>query len=118
VLTGHASEQVGVEAVNRGASSFLLKPANVVILNALINDYAQTVQFLRMSQTNQRSLKAITNDKALTLQEAIEKTEVQLLSNSLKRNRNNVSTVCEELGIPRTTLWRKLKAYNLEQKVE
>lgn len=47
VLTGHTSEEIGVEAIKQGAASFLTKPAPMLALLALIKDYSQTAKFRR-----------------------------------------------------------------------
>ena len=46
-LTGHTSEEIGLAAIRNGAASFLTKPANMVVLEALVRDYAQTAKFKR-----------------------------------------------------------------------
>ncbi len=51
-----------------------------------------------------------------TLRENIERVEREIIADSLARNNNLVSAVCQELGLGRTTLWRKLRQYELEQK--
>jgi DNA-binding NtrC family response regulator len=40
--------------------------------------------------------------------------EKDLIIRSIKKNDQNLSKVCAELGIGRTTLWRKMKRYNIE----
>jgi DNA-binding NtrC family response regulator len=40
--------------------------------------------------------------------------EKDLIIRSIKKNDQNLSKVCAELGIGRTTLWRKMKKYNIE----
>ena len=45
----------------------------------------------------------------MTLEEA----EKQLIQSSIKRNGNNISSVANELGITRPTLYSKIKKYNL-----
>jgi DNA-binding NtrC family response regulator len=51
--------------------------------------------------------------RGLTLRESLEQFERRLLADSLQRNDNTIATVCQELGVGRTTLWRKLKQYRL-----
>ena len=47
VLTGHSGEKFGIEAINRGAASFLAKPANPDHLLALIHDALKFSQLKR-----------------------------------------------------------------------
>ena len=48
-------------------------------------------------------------DQPLSLNEA----EKIVISNSIKRNRGNLSAVATELGIGRQTLYRKIKEYGI-----
>jgi len=43
----------------------------------------------------------------------LEEMEKQMITDSLKRNGNNLSVVAEKLGITRQTLYNKLRKYNL-----
>ncbi|MDR1436631.1 MAG: sigma-54 dependent transcriptional regulator [Candidatus Symbiothrix sp.] len=45
----------------------------------------------------------------------LEKAEKLLIQNSLKRNKDNLSTVAAELGITRPTLYSKIKKYNISE---
>jgi DNA-binding NtrC family response regulator len=48
-------------------------------------------------------------DKPIRLEEA----EKTVISNSIKRNKGNISAVAKELGVGRQTLYRKIKEYGL-----
>ena len=48
-----------------------------------------------------------------TLKDAVEKLEYSMITDSLNRNDNMLSAVCQELGMGRTTLWRKIKQYDI-----
>lgn len=48
-------------------------------------------------------------DKPISLEEA----EKAIISNSIKRNKGNISVVAKELGVGRQTLYRKIKEYGL-----
>ena len=45
---------------------------------------------------------------------SLEEWEKELIVESLKKNPSNLTKVCSELRIGRTTLWRKMKKYNIE----
>jgi DNA-binding NtrC family response regulator len=51
-----------------------------------------------------------------TLRDAIEQLERQLIADSLARHSHVLSAVCQELGLGRTTLWRKLRQYGIEER--
>lgn len=46
-LTGHTGDEVGHQAIKSGAASFMIKPADMVLLHSLIRDYVQTARFKR-----------------------------------------------------------------------
>jgi transcriptional regulator with PAS, ATPase and Fis domain len=43
----------------------------------------------------------------------IDEWEKKIILKSIERNFHNLSMVCRELKIGRTTLWRKMKKYNI-----
>jgi transcriptional regulator with PAS, ATPase and Fis domain len=45
---------------------------------------------------------------------SLEDWEKRLIVESVKKNSANLARVCSELGIGRTTLWRKMKKYNIQ----
>ena len=47
VLTGHTSDQIALESVQKGATSFLTKPPHLLSLQVLVRDYAKTAAFKR-----------------------------------------------------------------------
>ena len=53
-----------------------------------------------------------------TLKETVEEIEKEVISMTLKRHNNTLSSACRELGIGRTTLWRKMKDYNMNPNIE
>lgn len=52
---------------------------------------------------------------AITLREEIEALEKRIITEALSRNNYTLSLVCQELGLGRTTLWRKLRSYNIRE---
>jgi transcriptional activator for dhaKLM operon len=48
----------------------------------------------------------------------LDEMEKQIILKTLKQCKGNITRVAEVLGISRTTLWRKLKAYEIEVKVD
>jgi|Deesub1362A_J573_1020465.scaffolds.fasta_scaffold09590_2 DNA-binding NtrC family response regulator len=45
---------------------------------------------------------------------SLEEWEKELIIKSIQKHSHNLTKVCEELGIARTTLWRKMKKYNID----
>jgi len=45
---------------------------------------------------------------------SLEEWEKDIIAESIKKNSGNLSKVCSELKIGRTTLWRKMKKYNIQ----
>jgi DNA-binding NtrC family response regulator len=45
---------------------------------------------------------------------SLEEWEKELITESIKKNASNLAKVCSELRIGRTTLWRKMKKYNIQ----
>ena len=43
----------------------------------------------------------------------MEDVEKQTIANALQRNRQNITKAADELGMARTTLYRKMKRYDL-----
>lgn len=70
VLTGHRAKNIGIEALKRGASSFLAKPVDTLHLAALIKDgisYAQLSHAYELLslQHNSRSTVFLTNNSRM-----------------------------------------------------
>ena len=53
-----------------------------------------------------------------TLKEIVERLEMRLVAQSLKRNRWNYSKAARELGLSRGGLANKIKRYNIDQQVQ
>lgn len=54
----------------------------------------------------------LSND--LTRPKALEEWEKEIILESIKKHSHNLAMVCKELKIGRTTLWRKMKKYQIE----
>lgn len=104
VLTGHTDAEICREALRRGAASFMNKPADFSSLQALVADYGRSLK---------RRQPKIKVAGGTNLRLAVENLERQMIVESLDRNQNTLTAVCEELGIGRTTLWRKIRQYRL-----
>jgi DNA-binding NtrC family response regulator len=77
VLTGHGADEVGIKALQRGAASFLQKPADAAHLLALVSDavsYATLKQqYLRLSASSDNLLQLTgLSTKSKIMHEAIE----------------------------------------------
>lgn len=44
----------------------------------------------------------------------LEEWESALIRKSIEKHSHNLTSVCKELGIPRTTLWRKMGKYGIK----
>lgn len=56
ILTGHGEDKFGVEALQRGATSFLTKPVDVLHLKALIEDGLKFVELKKRNQELEEQL--------------------------------------------------------------
>lgn len=95
VLTGYSSIATTVEAIKRGASNYLCKPASVdEILNAFEDE--QTGAFFEVSSIENKPL-------------SVERLEWEYIQKTLVENNGNVSATARLLGMHRRTLQRKLQ---------
>lgn len=96
MLTGYASIATAVEAVKKGATNYLPKPANVTeILDAL-------------SVTNEVSEEVEENPEDLSVMSP-KRLEWEHIQRVLTKNDGNVSAAARELNMHRRTLQRKLQ---------
>lgn len=80
---------------------------------AMSSDSTINMEDLSLSFTNKLfDVSGVSREKSPP--ETLDDWEKNLIIRSIKKNSQNLSRVCSELGIGRTTLWRKMKKYNIE----
>ncbi|HAB56322.1 MAG TPA: two-component system response regulator [Cellvibrionales bacterium] len=92
VLTGYSSIATTVEAIKRGASNYLCKPASVDEILAAFNE----------NNINEQKL---VSSKPLS----VDRLEWEYIQKTLAENDGNVSATARALGMHRRTLQRKLQ---------
>jgi DNA-binding NtrC family response regulator len=80
---------------------------------AISSDATITPQDLALSFTN-KLFEMSTGPDQESPPETLDEWEKDLIIKSIRKNDQNLSKVSAELGIGRTTLWRKMKKYNIE----
>jgi len=84
------------ELENAIETAFVLCPSGLIQLKQLPD------QFRRLKESKENSSKLKLRD-----------IEIQVITEALKRNNYKKLATAEELGIDKTTLWRKMKKYNI-----
>ena len=116
-----------VKKLARSALKILLNydfPGNVrelenIIEHAIILTKGIEIQprnlpsYLRSEQIEVPGRAKISEEQDLAV---LEKVERDLIASALERNGGNIATAAKELGIHRTTLWRKMKRYGIASK--
>ena len=92
VLTGYSSIATTVEAIKRGASNYLCKPASVDEILAAFNEN-------NINEQKKVSSKPLSVDRL----------EWEYIQKTLSENEGNVSATARTLGMHRRTLQRKLQ---------
>ena len=130
LLIDHAVERINlrqakqIKKVSPSALRILLNydfPGNVrelenIIEHAVILSKGIAIQPRHLPAYLGRSQKDFTNRTTLPDGHdlaVLEKIEADLIARTLKRHGGSISAAAKELGIHRTTLWRKIKRYGL-----
>jgi DNA-binding NtrC family response regulator len=103
LLSSDRNVRGAVDAVRAGAWDYLTKP---VTTDALVQCVTEA---LSSGRSNGSTSAMIDIDAAITLDE-LERAAIEA---ALRRTRGNVTRAMKQLGIGRTTLYRKLKRYGL-----
>jgi DNA-binding NtrC family response regulator len=97
-------------------------PGNVRELKNIISSAAAistgpyiTTQDLSLSFTNR--FFDFASESKVAKPGTFQESEKNLIMNSIKKHSQNLAKVCDELGIGRTTLWRKMKKYNIDSTI-
>ena len=110
LLTARADEEATLQGLGIGADAYITKPFNIKILRQKISNLIQLRQQLR----NVYKGKQLQEDKLETIEaEDYEDKLMERLMNVINNHIGDadfsVETLCEEVGISRTSLHRKLK---------
>lgn len=129
ILSDHFLEKLCTEfgkpglRLSREAADFISRydfPGNVRELHNIISNAVAissgpeiTLQDLSLSFTSGIFDVACVKDE-INKPNTLEEWERDLIIKSIRKHSHNLGSVCTELGIGRTTLWRKMKKYNIE----
>ena len=113
----HFNKKIGkqIEKVSPKAMSYLVKysyPGNVRELENIVEHSFVMCSNNEISPEHLPS--NVLNENLINSQYNIEINEKDFILSVLDRNNHNKSKTANELGMHRTTLWRKLKEYNIE----
>jgi transcriptional regulator with PAS, ATPase and Fis domain len=87
---------------------------NIITCNTILVEHLPP--YIKKNRSNESSLvNNITSPDTyeLTLEETLSKAECRAIKAALKRNQQQRAQTAEELGISKTTLWRKMKKHDL-----
>lgn len=87
---------------------------NVYNFDQLIEDFLKkNEKFERDKETTENTIITLNKNNLNYLNEDINSWEVNRIVNALKQNDLSIQKAADELGMSRTTLWRKMKKYNI-----
>lgn len=116
VLTGEGDVPMAVTALQRGAYDFLEKPCPSAVLIATI-ERAWTARKLvlenRVLRAEKGAMRALETAQDESLSVQIEMVEKLLLERALRTHKGRVGEMANTLGLPRKTLYDKLKRHDL-----
>ena len=110
VLTGHADVPMAVRAMRDGAFHFLEKPCAAAELVAAVTDaHAHRSNAIRSRRAAVRDVDLAEG----TLTGRLAEVERQFIIDALRRHDGQAAKAAQALGLPRKTLYDKLKRYDL-----
>lgn len=119
-LTSHTSPHALATAVREGASECVTKPTDQNYMVKTVADAVEKYRLRMRVQELERGGAAALGDPSAFLNEVLEERPMKLdeleqraIIAAMKRTGGNVTQAMRELGIGRTTLYRKLKKYGM-----
>ncbi|EAQ49275.1 hybrid sensor histidine kinase/response regulator transcription factor [Leeuwenhoekiella blandensis] len=98
---------------NKGADDYMLKPFNVKVLRARIKNLIESRSFLLQTYTpkdNTVSSKAMEQKKLIDVEKEFLAEFHEIVYKNMQQGIKTVSVVAEEIGMSRSSLYRKIKA--------
>ncbi|TNJ45837.1 response regulator [Tamlana fucoidanivorans] len=111
LLTSRTSLIYKLEGLERGADDYISKPFNVVEFKARIKNLLESNARLKRKFTEQSVLQP--NEVTVTsIDERLYKKAVQIVEANISNGQFDVPFFCSELGVSRTMLFTKIKAWS------
>ncbi|MBD0724708.1 hybrid sensor histidine kinase/response regulator [Flavobacterium sp. L1I52] len=110
LLTSRSSLIYKLEGLEKGADDYISKPFNVVEFKLRIKNLLASVFRLKQKMS---SVDQLNQDELVlsSLDQELYKKAIQVVENNLGNEQFDVLFFCEELGVSRTVLFRKIKAW-------
>lgn len=119
-LTSHTAPHALAAAVREGATECVTKPTDQAFMSKTVGDSVEKFRLRRRVAELERGGPAALGDPTAFLNELLEERPMKLddleqraIVAAMKRTGGNVTQAMRELGIGRTTLYRKLKKYGM-----
>jgi DNA-binding NtrC family response regulator len=119
-LTSHTAQHALATAVREGATECVIKPTDQHYMAKTVADSVEKFRLRMRIQELERSGPGALGDVTAYLSEVLEERPMKLdeleqraIVAAMKRTGGNVTQAMRELGIGRTTLYRKLKKYGM-----
>ncbi|WP_200354106.1 hybrid sensor histidine kinase/response regulator transcription factor [Pelagicoccus mobilis] len=109
ILTARSSEEHTVEGIKAGADEYFAKPVNMIRLSARIENLLESRRRLK-ERFSQQLVVEPTELAVSSTDEAILRKAIEVVESRMKDESFDVDQFVTEMGMSRTTLYRKLKA--------
>ncbi|GIZ09519.1 two-component regulator propeller domain-containing protein [Flavobacterium sp. UMI-01] len=109
LLTSRSSLIYKLEGLESGADDYISKPFNIAEFKLRIKNLLTSIDRLRqkLSSTEQRQEDVVLS----SLDEELYKKAIQIVENNIGNEQFDILYFCEELGVSRTVLFKKIKAW-------
>lgn len=114
VLTGHSKHEYGIEALQRGAFTYIEKPANIDIVHAFIQDGLTVVELKRAHHKNQNGHPVISHELAIHSQSSAMRTVLPQIEFAAQTNQPLLIT--GETGTGKGVLARLIHSQSARKK--
>ncbi|WPR70104.1 two-component regulator propeller domain-containing protein [Flavobacterium sp. NG2] len=110
LLTSRSSLIYKLEGLESGADDYISKPFNVAEFKLRIHNLLTSISRLKQKMS---SIDTVSSDGIVlsSLDEKLYKKALQIVENNIGNEQFDVHFFCEELGVSRTVLFKKIKAW-------
>jgi len=120
LMTGYASVDGAAEALANGAADYLIKPLRpkeiVARIQALFQRRRMRAQLAELEGKLKAHMNGVAHENGedgAPMARALGKHERQLVMDAVTRNPGHLDQAAKDLGISRTTLWRRMRKYGI-----
>ena len=123
LMTGYASVDGAAEALANGAADYLIKPLRpkeiVARIQALFQRRRMRAQLAELEGKLKAHMNGVAHEygeddsRTAPMARALGNHERQLVMDAVSRNPGHLDQAARDLGISRTTLWRRMRKYGI-----